>query len=366
LGDGGAEGEEEDPMERRDFIGAAAAIAVGANAEPFRQWLPRVTGSTVPPPAQIGASEIDQVRTMTRQLRALDQQFGGGAALDAVNGYLPYARGLLTARCTEATRNALRLALADLYSLAGWALHDMNRHTAAKRTLLQGLVLARAAGEETMAAALLHGMGKISQNQELPEDALQFFQLARMRAQAAGHHAAMAVLHADEAWTYALLHQPKQVADSLALAEHERGLASADDVAAGGLDAVVAGQSPDRLAHQVAYCGGTALVLLAGHGRQADTRSAEQAVQMLSPLTTADSPGRVRAFDQISLAGSLLRAGERDAGITAANAAVDYVVAQRSARLTDRLRLVTTASNAYPRHPDAVELRHRITKVTVS
>jgi hypothetical protein len=258
------------------------------------------------------------------------------------------------------------VALADLYSLAGWALHDMNRHTTAKRTLLQGLVLARAAGEETMAAALLHGMGGISLHQGLPADALQFFQLARMRAKATGNHGAIAVLHAYEAWAYALLHQPKQVAHSLTLAEHERGVATADDVGAGGLDAFVTGRSPDRLAHQVATCGGTALCLLAGHGRQPDTRSAEQAVQTLSPLTTADRPRRSHAFDQISLAGSLLRAGERDAGIAAGNAAVDCVVAQRSARLTDRLGLVTVASNAYPRHPDAVELRHRIAKMTAA
>jgi hypothetical protein len=87
---------------------------------------------------------------------------------------------------------------------------------------------------------------------------------------------------------------------------------------------------------------------------------------MLSPLTTADRAAGSRAFDQISLAGSLFLAGEREAGITAGNAAVDRVVAQRSARLTDRLSLVTMASNAYPRHPDAIELRHRIAKVTAN
>jgi hypothetical protein len=55
-------------------------------------------------------------------------QQGGGAAVDAVTGYLRWASGLLRSRCSDDTGQELRVGLADLYSVAGMSLHDSGRH----------------------------------------------------------------------------------------------------------------------------------------------------------------------------------------------------------------------------------------------
>jgi transcriptional regulator with XRE-family HTH domain len=362
VADGAAESEEDDPVQRRDFIGAAAAVAVGANAPALERWLPRPVEPQTSAAARIGAADVEQIRVATHQLHELEQRLGGGSALDAITGYLRWASGLLRASCTDMIGRQLRVALADLYSVAGSSLHDMGRHREANRHCMQGLVLARDAEERGLVAALLWRMGRVSLHREHAADALRFFQLAQMAAQDAGSHAELARLHANEAWAYALLGQPKQVADALARADHERSRMVADREAFTfhGAARYEASFKEDA----ALYRAKAHWILARGNDDPSTTRDAELAASISARLLAADGrAGRNRAFDQTILAGSLLRSGEHDAGMAAAHTAVDRVEAIRSVSAVDELAHVATATKAWPRDRDAIHLRRRIAAV---
>src|SRR5262250_2561081 len=58
----GAASEEDDPVQRRDFLGATVAVLGGANALAYERWLPRTAAHAAPPPARIGASDVARIR----------------------------------------------------------------------------------------------------------------------------------------------------------------------------------------------------------------------------------------------------------------------------------------------------------------
>jgi len=358
---GAAESEEDDPVQRRDFLGAAAAVAIGSHPPAMQRWLPRPPAPVPPAPAWIGATDVEQLRVTVDQLMELGRRLGGGAALSAATGYLRWASGLLRARYAEHTGRELRVALADLYNVAGHTLHDSGRHREAHRHFLQGLVLARDIDDQELAAHLLGAMGRVSLELEHATDALRFFQLAQLAAQDAGGHAEMARLHANEAWAYALIGKPKQVADALDRADHEYGQALAAPIPATfhGAAWYLTAQSDDPLNYFAAAHG-----ILARAGSSNDrsaTRHAELTVATSTRLLAADNlPARLRATRQITLADALLHAHERDTGLAAAHQAIDRVAAIQSVRTTNRLRHLATAAKAWPRHREAIHLRRRI------
>ncbi len=357
----GAASEEDDPVQRRDFMGATVAVMIGGNASDYERWLPRAAAHPAPPPARIGASDVARIRRTTDLLYDLGiNQLGGYATLGAVTAYLRSTSALLRSSYTEAVGRQLKVALADLAGEAGYAMHDVGRHREAHRHYLQGLVLARDAGEHALVAHLLGWMGKVYLDGEHALEALQMFQFAQSAARDAGSHAERANLHQNEALAYALLGQSTQVADALARAEDERGLMAATPEAASfhgcaQFNATVPGERESYEAW--------AYALLGRHPGLA-TRSGERAArisqQLLGPAFADTRPAVSRAFDQTMLAAGLLHSGERDAGIAAAHEAVTQVQALRSARAVDRLRLLTDATKPWQRTPTGLELRRRI------
>jgi antitoxin component HigA of HigAB toxin-antitoxin module len=359
---GVAESEEDDPVQRRAFLVTAGLVAGGGQVPGIERWLPRPVGGPAGPlppvPARIGAADIKQIRVSTHRLYKLDAQRGGGASLDAVTGYLQWASGLLRAGCSEDVGRQLRVALADVYMLAGTALLDSGRYRESNQHVMQGLVLARDVQDRELAASLLWQMGRVSLHREQVTDALRFFQFSRASAQAAGSHAELARLYANEAWAYALADQPELVAEALGRAEHEYGQ-------------VAAGQEPSTFhgaAHYLGtysddmpgYVAAAHWMLARGDDRSA-ARSADTAVDVTTGILAADNlPGRFLALSQTMHATALLRSGERERGLTAAHTAVDRVAAIRSVRAADRLRYLAEAAKAWPRHPAAIELRRRI------
>ncbi len=358
----GAASEEDDPVQRRDFIGATAAVLGGANAVAYERWLPRAVAHPAPPPARIGASDVAWIRRTTDLLHSLGNQLGGHATMDAVTGYLRSTSALLRSSCTEAVGRQLKVALADLSGVAGYAMHDVGRHREAHRHYLQGLALARDAGEHALVAHLLRRMGQVYLDGEHALEALQMFQFAQPAALAAGSHAELTSLHQNEARAYALLGQTTQVADALVRAEHERGLMAgtlfpeaASFHGSAQFNATARGEGERYEAWAYA---------LLGRHRGLATRSGERAArisqQLLAPAVADTRPAVSRAFDQTLFAAGLLHSGERDAGIAAAHEAVSQVQALRSAWAVDRLRLLTDATKAWERTPPGIELRRRI------
>jgi transcriptional regulator with XRE-family HTH domain len=356
------ESEEDDPVRRRDFIGAAAAVAMGGNLPGLNRWLPQAGTAPASVPARVGIADISGIRTTSVQLEQLLLRLGGGAALDAVTGYLRWAAGLLASRCDEATGRQLRAALADLYGVAGWSLHDAGQHREASRYFMQALVLARDIEDRGLTAVVLVCMGRVSLHQEHADDALRMFQLAQLAAQDIGAHAELARLHGHEAQAYALLGQPRRMTEALARAEHEYGRVVAGREpaslhSAALWDATFAGDAAANEANAqwaLARVGDSALTTRAGE------RVAHISTQLLAS-SAGDRPAISQARDRIRLAGGLLCSGDRAAGIAAGHAAVEHAQSMRSGRQIDMLGHVARSAATWPNDPDAIHLRRRIT-----
>jgi hypothetical protein len=63
------------------------------------QW--RASPTQMPAPSNIGMTDVRQVEAVTRAMRTLDYQFGGGACRDAVVAQLSWAQRLRSASSTE-------------------------------------------------------------------------------------------------------------------------------------------------------------------------------------------------------------------------------------------------------------------------
>jgi hypothetical protein len=340
-------------VQRREMLGALAAAAAGGSAERLDRWFPAAVSGVAPVPARVGAADVAQVRAFTGQLRALDKRCGGGAMLDAGRGFAGWAQRMLGSRHDDVTGRELRLALADLHSLLGWAAADAGRRTEAIRHLVRGLALARDADEPRLVAAVLANFARVHAHWGQPVEALRLAQLGFVADSTGQCPATTALLHANQAWAHALSGDPRGVADSMARAGHELPRADPATLApwAAGAAAVLTPGSFQGIQARV-YC---VLTQHAEHRGYAMT-AVEQARAALDS-SDGTRAWRSMVLDRISLATAQLQAGERDAGLATGHEVVAQAGTLRSARVAERLAEVRQAAGRYADHPDARHLR---------
>lgn len=349
-------------IQRRDFLGAVASVSVGAVTEAVREWLPSPVLGVAPVPDCVGPADVEQIRSTTAELRRLDQRYGGGAAVDAARGFYGWARGMLHSTADALTHRELKVALADFSSLVAWAFHDVGQQTAARRYLMNALVLARDADETALMASILYRLGRISMHQGQPVDALRMLQLGQIAAQDAGDPAEIARLHANEALAYAMLGKEIHIKDSLARAEFEMGRADPADVSPWTTLYFTPGD----------YTGHQALVYnaLAANTQERTqmARFAAKAAELADDAIASSGPDRpVRSltFDRIILATNQLRTGEFENGLAAARRAISESERLKSVRATERLaEIASAASMNTRRNSDTRELCQSIESVS--
>ncbi len=329
----GAHGEEgDDPMFRRQFLAAAAAAAAGGAMDGVRRLLPDQVPSAMAVPARVGAAEVAQVRETTAQFRALDYRFGHGAALDATRGFAGWAHGLLSGRQTGDTARELRIALADLQVLIAWDYHDGGRPTSARRHHAQALVLAREADEPAMVGQILGDVARVSTDRGDPREGIRLAGFALLATDPGDLPAIRAALHLEEAvpaWA-----------------------SSATHLFFGGDYTGFRGRIYQELARS------------REHRRYAET-AVEHAEAAMAAYDGRKSRTGV-VLNRISLATGQLRTGARDEGLRTAHEAVDQAAALRSARAHAQLADLSDAAGTYAGHPDADDLRHRVTALTAA
>ncbi|HEX3778144.1 MAG TPA: hypothetical protein VHX38_00620 [Pseudonocardiaceae bacterium] len=350
--------EEDDPAYRRELLGVTAALAVGASVPDLDRWLPNSVTSQAPLPARVGRTDVEQLRSLTHELWEVDQQRGGGAALDAAFGALTTASSLLkSSQVSDQTAEELQGALADLHSLVGWSLHDLGRHRRATKHFTAALSLGSATDDRSMVAAALYRLGRVSVHTEQPGEALRAFQLGTMAAQDAGSYADLARLHVSSAWAYALMGQSERMYDSFARAEHELGRIDASSsppwasafVRSGDWDGVRA----------MSY------IILARQPGSDAISFAEKAAEVAERIVTSPADGRPersRVFDQIIYAAGRLSIGDRENGVAAAHSVIDRVEQLHSIRAVDRLADIDRAAAAQP-DDETNEIRQRISRL---
>ncbi|MGH3937650.1 MAG: helix-turn-helix domain-containing protein [Pseudonocardiaceae bacterium] len=342
---------EDQAMRRREAIGLAARITVGASLSLADRAVLDTPPGASPVPARIGRSDVARIAAMTRALMAQDKAMGGGSCRDAVLGHLRWALQLRNATASDPVRAALNAELARLQNLAGWTSADLCLPLSAQRCYLRSLESARLAGEPLLAAHALGNLGDLYLQAEHFREALQIFQFGPIPAQDASSPGMLAGLALDEAWAYAGLGNVDEMHRALRHAgEHyDRAQQSPDEWVS---TAVLPDDSDLPAGRANAYS------QLASH----HPRFAENAVIEMTEALTLRDPTRARAllWGRITLATNQYRYGET--GL--ANTTTELVLAsvsQISSRRT--IRDLTDMGAAIRRHTTdstALDLAHRI------
>jgi tetratricopeptide (TPR) repeat protein len=342
----------EDPVQRRSLIGALASVAVGAIPDDLDRWLPVLSTSITP--AKVTRQEVAAVRAFTQLHRKMQAASGGGACRESALGYLSWARAMLSAEfASEEVEDGLKNALADLHNLVGWLSHDLDRHTDARRHLTQGLLLAREANNLTLMADSYYRLGRISLHLRQADEALHLFGLGQLVAQDSGCLASVAILHANEAWAYAMQGRPAQVRDALARAQGE-------------LDRIDPATAPawTRFFTAPADLHGLTGVIygaLAAHDehRTYAATAAEHSLQAVRLRRAGEN--RSFTFDLIAVATAHALDGQLDGAEKYARRALKQADDVRSARVHDRLRgMWQIAGRHSAGHPGLADVGARI------
>ena len=147
-------------LDRREFLGAMGALAVTSDVA--LRWL-------VAPPDEgverhvgtrrVGLTDVDEIRVMRRNLKAIDDARGGGAALPTAVKYLRReVAPLLRGRFTDPIGRALFSATADFTLGVGWMAYDAGRHGLAQRYMTQALRMSHAANDRAFGGRVLAAM----------------------------------------------------------------------------------------------------------------------------------------------------------------------------------------------------------------
>jgi tetratricopeptide (TPR) repeat protein len=279
-------------------------------------------------PAHIGVSDVERLETGTRELRAVDYQYGGGSCHRAVLSKLPRARAMLGATMSVRLTRRLDTAVADLHNLAGWTLFDFGSPGEALRHFGSALDLATSAGDKTMTANIRYRIGRVHLHYNSAGRALAEFELGRQAAKASPNTLAAAILSANVAWAHAKLGRAEEAIAALGAMRNEFAAADLSEVpswAAFFTEVDVAGMI------------GSVYTDLA---RFADPMYARRAVPALESAVAGYGNGMVRsrAFCLISLAVDHLLLHDVDHAVDAGREAITLGRTVRSERLRDRLR----------------------------
>ncbi|QNE18277.1 helix-turn-helix transcriptional regulator [Kribbella qitaiheensis] len=333
-----------DPGAGPGFVGSLAALAVGPAPAELAGYLSSTRPDAATAPSVVSAATVELIRTIRDQHRQIDAAHGGGSCRSSVVSYLTWASGMLASRFeTEKVEADFKAVLSDMYQVAGWSSHDLGDHAAARHYLTAGLVLAREINELALIAGGFYRLGRVSIHQGRAQEALRLWQLGQIVAQDSGNLSAVAVLHANEAWAYAMLGSGDRVCDSLARAKEELGRIDADTVPAWARF-FLAPADLDGISGVIYGC-------LAAH-QEHRARFAPLAIEHAERAYAKRGPGeeRSRTFDAISVATGYILDAQPEPATTAGHTAVDLVVATDSARATDRLRLMASLARGYRSH----------------
>jgi hypothetical protein len=324
-------------------------LALGAVPVDPRSWVLPFQLSWAQPPNHIGHPDVERLAVVTEQLKAVDREFGGGACRDAALAQLTWAHQLLKARADQATTESLHRAVADLHLMAGWTSFDIGIVGEARRHFARALEHARFVNESSLSAKVLYCMGRLHLHHGWGVQALRLFQVGQVAAQESGQGRAVAMLHANLAWAYAVVGDGRQALACIGRARDEYGRCEHDP-------------APVWLSFfdsaELQALRGMALA----HLPDPTPQHRAEAIERFSFSTALrELPyARSRAFELTALAGLLIDNGEMDHGLRVGHEALDVAAEIRSQRIIDRLEPLRASLARRRSHPDARDLADRI------
>jgi transcriptional regulator with XRE-family HTH domain len=335
--------------EQAQLLAQVTGLALGAIPVDPRTWTLPFQVTWGPPPDHIGASDVQRLVAVTEQLKAVDREFGGGACHDAALAQLTWALQLLRARADQPTTEALHRAVAELHLVAGWTSFDLGALGEARRHYARALEHARFVNEPSLAAKVLYCMGRLHLHHGWGVQALRLFQVGQVAAQESGQGRAVAMLHANLAWTYAAVGDGRQALACIGRARDEFGRIEHD-------------AAPPWLSFfdsaELQALRGTALA----HLPEPTQQHQAEAIERFSFSTALRQPpyARPRAFELTALAWLLIDNGEVEHGLRVGHEALDVAAKIRSQRVIDRMEPLRARLAKRRAHPDARDLADRI------
>jgi hypothetical protein len=147
-------------LNRREFLGAMGAMAVTSDAA--LRWLIAPPDDTVERTSgslRVGLGDVDGIRAMRLNLKAVDDARGGGAALPLAVAYVRReVAPLLRGRFTDSIGRSLFSATAEFTLGVGWMAYDAGRHGLAQQYMTQALRMSHAANDRAFGGRILAAM----------------------------------------------------------------------------------------------------------------------------------------------------------------------------------------------------------------
>jgi transcriptional regulator with XRE-family HTH domain len=336
-----------DDVKRKQFL-ETAALGVGALAlgEPLAALLDG--GEPTPIPHRIGATEIDQIRTVTQVFSSWSSTYGGGLARDAVMGQLRWSASLLEeASCPTRLRPELYSAVGILAATAGYMAEDAGALEEARRIYRFALGCAEQAKDWNLRAEILSSTAKQEMRAGKPDEGLTLAEQALVRADWLTA-TQRALLHTDRARTLAKMHRVQEALTAIGIADEHFAHSTP-------------GNEPPYMADYSAarhdQLTGQALAELAILGRDPS-----EATDRLTAAATGHPKdfARSQAICLAQLASLTMATGDPLQAASIGHQALDVASALHSRRATEELRALNRYAITHQQLEEVAHLRHRI------
>lgn len=337
--------------DRREFLGVLAKVAVGVGLSAADLAILSAPASATPAPARIGATEVTQLRELTRVLWVQEKRLGGGAVREGALAQLGWARVLLRSSYTDATGRELYATMADLLGLVGWSSHDMGLPGDALRYLGQSMAAAAEIDDPMRSAIAIEQISRVYLRQGDQAEALKVLQLGALAADRSGIGELRALTAATTARAHAETGQARPALDALSTA---RAALETPADSPGSVLPEPHGFGLDVLTSD----SGRVLTELARH----DRAHAPRAIEALTAYQGTSDAVRLkrRVVSTAHLSTAFFRAGQPDEAVTAGGQALELASSIRSGRVLDHLDTVRGEAVRLPRHKGAADLAHAI------
>lgn len=209
-----------DDVKRRTVIQNAVSLGALAALGPIAELLEGLLEDNEPTPIpnRVGATEIEQIRTATREFESWVHTYGGGLTREAVRGQLRWSAGCLKATCPDHLRPELFSAVGDLAETAGFIAVDADAGEEARRMFRFALACAEEAQDWPLRAEVLSSMAEHAVWTGQPDEGLTLAEYALVRSDrltATGR----ALLHNDRGRALAKMHRVSEALAAVGTAD---------------------------------------------------------------------------------------------------------------------------------------------------
>lgn len=309
-------------------------------------FLAQITART-PVPKNVGWSEVEHVRAVTRAVAMSENLHGGGLSAEAGTSQLQWSGRLLEATASNDVRHAIFEAVGNLSSVVAFSAFDVADYRSADQCFHFALWCADRGGSWPLRANTLAEMSRKSAYLGDFDEALSLVEFAQVRSDRVSA-TAQAMMAALRACLLALLGRHQQARAEVDRADER--FANRDPAA-----------DPPWLCYydEAEHQGSTGRALI-------PVARATKRFELAAPrLATAveryrDDYPRSRAFTRTRLAALMLESGDPHEAVPIARQAVADAQPLRSKRIVTELHGLARIAASHARISDVADLRHDI------